>query len=122
MIKSYPLYIGNKLNGEKCINCGHIRFPRMGYCNICQSTNLTDFLIGPNGLLMSFTIAFKKPLVGNINPPYPYAVARFPTENGKSIDIFGLVISKEPFEDVKINKGVELVSDKLLVKFKMEDV
>jgi uncharacterized OB-fold protein len=122
MIKSYPLYKGNKLNGEKCNNCGHIRFPRMGYCNKCQSANVSEFLIGPQGLLMSFTIAFKKPLVGNINPPYPYAVARFPTKNGNHIDIFGLIVSKEPFEEIKINKGVEVVSDKLLVKFKMEGV
>jgi uncharacterized OB-fold protein len=119
-MNSYPLYKGNKLNGGKCEDCGHVRFPRMDYCNKCQSTNISEYLIGPEGKLMSYTISYRKPMVGNIKPPYPYAVARFPTENGNHVDVFGMIAAKEPFENVKINENVVLKRHNLLVKFKME--
>lgn len=118
-MKRHSLFIGNKLNACKCDDCGNIRFPRMDYCNKCQSTKISEFLVGPKGKLMSYTISFSKPMVGTIKPPYPYAVAKFSTENGKSIDVIGTILSKEPFDDIKINGDVTLVSDKILVKFKM---
>ena len=118
-MKRHPLFIEGKLNAGKCKDCGYIRFPRMDYCNKCQSTNISDYLVGPKGKLMSYTISFSKPMVGGLKPPYPYAVARFDTENENHIDVFGAILSKEPFDDIEINRDVTLVSDKLLVKFKM---
>lgn len=120
-MKRHPIFIGDRLNASKCNDCGNIRFPRMAYCNICQSTNVSEYLIGPKGKLMSYTISYTKPLIGRIKPPYPYAVARFPTENVNYIDVFGAIDSQEPFNDIKINGLVKLIPDKLLVKFKMEE-
>jgi uncharacterized OB-fold protein len=91
----------------------------MDYCDKCQSTNISNFPVGPNGKLMSYTISYSKPMVGGLKPPYPYAVARFETEQGNHIDVFGAILSKEPFDDIEINSDVTLVSDRLLVKFKM---
>lgn len=120
-MKRQPIFIGDKLNASKCNDCGSIRFPRMDYCYKCQSTNISEYLIGPKGKLMSYTISYTKPLVGRIRPPYPYAVVRFSTENGNHIDVFGAIDSQEPFDDIKINGSVKLIHDKLLVKFKMEE-
>ena len=118
-MKRQPLFIEGKLNAGKCNDCGHIRFPRMDYCDKCQSNNMSNFPVGPNGKLMSYTISYNKPMVGGLKPPYPYAVARFETEQGNHIDVFGAILSKEPFDDIEINSDVTLVSDRLLVKFKM---
>lgn len=117
-MKRQPLFIGDQLNAAKCNDCGNIRFPWMDYCYKCQSTNISEYLVGPIGKLMSYTISYSKPYVGRIKPPYAYAVARFPTDNGY-IDVFGAIDSQEPFDDIKINGSVKLIPDKLLIKFKM---
>ncbi|TFG22991.1 MAG: hypothetical protein EU529_08725 [Promethearchaeota archaeon] len=119
-MKREPLFIDGKLNAGKCNDCGVVRFPRRDYCNYCQSTNISEYLLGPQGKLETFTISYMKPMIGRMKPPYPYGVAIFLTDDGQKIHVIGLIDSQEPFEDVKIDKGLILIEDKLLIKFKME--
>jgi len=119
-MKRHPLFIDGKLNAGKCDDCGIVRFPRRDYCNYCQSTNISEYLLGPKGKLETYTISYRKPMIGRIKPPYPYGVAIFLTDNGQKIHVIGLIDSQEPFEDVKFDKELSLVEDKLFIKFKME--
>ena len=113
------LFIDGKLNGVKCNNCGHIRFPFMDYCNKCQSINISNYPIGPKGKLMSYTISYIKPMLGKFKPPYAYGVSRFLVEGNEPIDIMGVIKPDTPFEDIKINGEIEIVEDKVFVMFKM---
>jgi len=113
------LFIEGKLNAVKCNDCGHIRFPFMDYCNKCQSTKVDSYLLGPKGKLMSYTISYIRPMLGNFKPPYAYGVSRFLAEGDKSIDIMGIIQPGTPFEDIKIDGTIEIVEDKVFVVFKM---
>ena len=116
------LFIDGKLNGVKCNNCGHIRFPFMDYCNKCQSTNVSSYPIGPKGKLMSYTISYTRPMMGKFKAPYAYGVSRFLVDEGKYVDVLGVIKPETPFEKIKINDEIELIEDKLFVIFKMVGV
>ena len=118
--KKIKLVYEDKLNCVVCNDCGNISFPSKDYCDRCQSLNVSQLLLGPNGKLMSYTISSLAPLIGNVKIPYPYGVARFFNEEGKFIDVLGLIDSKAPFNDVEINKDVHLLRSKMFIKFKME--
>lgn len=113
------LVIDDKLRAVKCNNCGHVRFPFREFCNKCQSTDVLEFPVGPKGKLMSYTISNSRPFIGRIKPPYAYGVARFPTEKGESIDIFGLVKTETSLDEIKIDGDVKVAPDKVYVAFKM---
>jgi uncharacterized OB-fold protein len=116
------IYIDGKLNGVKCNDCGHIRFPFMNYCNKCQSENVSSYLIGPKGKLMSYTISYTRPMMGKFKAPYAYGVSRFSVNDGKQVDVLGIIKPGTPFEKIKINDETELIEDKIFVIFKMVGV
>ncbi|MFX1444528.1 MAG: Zn-ribbon domain-containing OB-fold protein, partial [Promethearchaeota archaeon] len=55
-----PRLIENKLNAIKCNKCGNIRYPARTYCNKCQGTDFSSILIGPKGIIQTFTTSYKK--------------------------------------------------------------
>jgi uncharacterized OB-fold protein len=68
---------------------------------------------------MSYTSSYTQPVIGYIKVPYAYGVARFFNEDGRFIDVLGVIDSKKPFNDIEINKDVQLLRSRVFVKFKM---
>ena len=119
--KKNKLVFDEKLNCVVCKDCRNISFPYKNYCDKCQSKNVAQLLLGPKGKLISYTISYMEPLLGNVKVPYPYGVARFFYEEGGShIDVLGLIDSKAPFKDVEINKDIRLLPSQMFIKWKME--
>ena len=118
--KKNKLMFDEKLNCIVCNDCRNIIFPPKDYCDKCQSSNVSQLLLGPIGKLMSYTISYIAPLVGNVKVPYPYGVARFFNEEGGFIDVLGLIDSKAPFKDIEIDKDIRLLRSRMYLKFKME--
>ncbi len=118
--KKNKLIFDEKLNCIVCNDCRNISFPPKDYCDRCQSLNVSQLLLGPKGKLMSYTISYIAPLIGNVKVPYPYGVARFFNEEGGFIDVLGLIDSKAPFNDIEIDKDIHLLRSRMYVKFKME--
>ena len=111
-----PRLIGNKLNAVKCNNCGHIRFPPRSYCNKCQSTDLSSILIGPRGIIRTYTTTYKKK---ETDKQRIFGVAELFTEDRKdSIGLNG-TFDTENFDEVKIGKEVELLPNEKYNIFKI---
>ena len=117
--KKSKLVFDDKLNCVVCNDCKNISFPSKDYCDRCQSLNVSQLLLGSKWKLMSYTISYIQPVIGYIKVPYPYGVARFFNEDGGFIDVLGVIDSKKPFNDIEINKDVQLLRSRVFVKFKM---
>ena len=118
--KKIKLVYDEKLNCVACNDCKNISFPSKDYCDRCQSPNVSQLLLSSKGKLMSYTTSNMQPLIGGIKLPYPYGVARFFNEDGGFIDVLGVIDSKKPFNDIEINKDIQLLRNKMFIKFKME--
>jgi len=111
-----PRLIGNKLNAVKCNNCGHIRFPPRNYCNKCQSSDLSSILIGPEGIITTYTTTYKKK---ETDEQRIFGVVELFTEDGKdSIGLNGTFDTGD-FDEVKIGKRVELLPEEKYNMFKI---
>ena len=111
-----PRLIGNKLNAVKCNNCGHIRFPPRTYCNKCQGTDFSSILIGPKGVIVTYSTTYKKK---EKDKQRIFGIAQLFTEDGK--DSFNLsgTFDTENFDDVKIGKRIELLPNEKYNMFKI---
>ena len=111
-----PSIIGNKINAVKCNNCGSIRYPARTYCKKCQSTDLSQILIGPKGEVVTYSTTYKK---RPKDKQRIFGIVRLFTEDGK--DSFGLsgTFDTENFDEVKIGKKVELLPNDKYTLFKI---
>ena len=111
-----PLLIGNKINAVKCDNCGHIRFPPRTYCNKCQGTDFSSILIGPVGVILTYTTTYKKKAK---DKQRIFGFVQLFTEDGK--DSFNLsgTFDTENVNDVKIGKKIELLPNEKYTMFKI---
>lgn len=111
-----PRLIGNKLNAVKCNNCGNIRFPPRTYCNKCQGTDFSTILIGPKGVIVTYSTTYKK---REKDKQRIFGVAQLFTEDGK--DSFNLsgTFDTENFDEVKIGKKIELLPNEKYNMFKI---
>ena len=111
-----PRLIGNKVNAVKCNNCGHIRFPPRTYCNKCQGTDFSSILIGPKGVVGTYSTTYKKKPK---DKQRIFGIVQLFTEDGKdSIDLSG-TFDTENFNDVKIGKKIELLPNEKYTMFKI---
>ncbi len=114
-----PKLIGNKLNAVKCNTCGHIRFPPRTYCNKCQGTDFSSILIGPEGVVATYSTIYKKKPK---DKQRIFGIAQLFTEDGKNSFNLSGTFDTENFEDVKIGKKIELLPNEKYNIFKiMED-
>ncbi len=114
-----PKLIGNKLNAVKCNTCGHIRFPPRTYCNKCQGTDFSSILIGPEGIVATYSTTYKKKPK---DKQRIFGIAQLFTEDGKNSFNLSGTFDTENFEDVKIGKKIELLPNEKYNIFKiMED-
>ena len=111
-----PRLIENKLNAVKCNNCGNIRYPARTYCNKCQGTDFSSILIGPKGVIRTYTSTYVKK---KKDKQRILGLVELFSEDGK--DSFGLMgtFDTENFDDVKIGKEVELLPNEKNTMFKI---
>ncbi len=111
-----PRLIGNKINAVKCNNCGNIRYPARSYCNKCQGTDFSSILIGPKGVIQTYTSTYVKK---KRDKKRVFGLVKLLSDDGK--DSFGLSGSfdTENPEDVKIGKEVELIPNDKFTVFKI---
>ena len=111
-----PMLIGNKINAVKCDNCGHIRFPPRTYCNKCQGTDFSSVLIGPLGVILTYTTTYKKKAK---DKQRIFGYVQLFTEDGT--DSFNLsgTFDTENVNDVKIGKKIELLPNEKYAMFKI---
>ncbi|MHA1269350.1 MAG: Zn-ribbon domain-containing OB-fold protein [Candidatus Helarchaeota archaeon] len=109
---------GIRLVGAKCKKCSKIMFPWQEYCSNCQSTDLERIIFSKTGKLLTYTVSYIRPLVGRIKPPYAYGVVELP----EGLNIFTILESKEPFDDLVIDSEVEVVLDEKENYFKFKSV
>ncbi len=111
-----PRLIGNKINAVKCNNCGNIRYPARSYCNKCQGTDFSSVLIGPKGVIQTYSSTYVKK---KRDKKRIFGLVQLFSEDAK--DSFGLsgTFDTENSEDVKIGKEVELIADDKFTIFKI---
>ncbi len=114
-----PKLVGNKLNAVKCNTCGHIRYPARTYCNKCQGTDFSSILIGPKGVVATYSTTYKKKLN---DKQRIFGVVQLFTEDGEDSFILSGTFDTENYDDVKIGKKIELLPNDKYNSFKiMED-
>lgn len=101
-----PRLVGNKLNAVKCNTCGHIRYPPRTYCNKCQGTDFSSILIGPKGVVATYSTTYKKK---PSDKQRIFGVAQLFTEDGEDSFILSGTFDTENYDDVKIGKKIELL-------------
>ena len=101
-----PSLVGNKINAVKCNNCGHIRYPPRTYCNKCQGTDLSPILLGPKGVITTFTSSYKRKAT---DQQRFFGNVRLFSEDGKDSIGFGGAFDVKSLEELKIGQKVELV-------------
>ena len=114
-----PKLVGNKLNAVKCNTCGHIRYPARTYCNKCQGTDFSSILIGPKGVVATYSTTYKKKLN---DKQRIFGVVQLFTEDGEDSFILSGTFDTENYDDVKIGKKIELLpNDKYNIFKILED-
>jgi uncharacterized OB-fold protein len=111
-----PRLIGNKLNAVKCNDCGNIRFPPRTYCNKCQGTNFSRILIGPKGIIQTYSSTYKKK---GRDKQRIFGIAKLFTEDDK--DSFNLsgTFDVENINELEIGKQIELLPNEKYNIFKL---
>lgn len=111
-----PRLIENKLNAVKCNNCGNIRYPARTYCNKCQGTDFSSILIGPKGVIQTYTTTYQKK---KRDKKRIFGLVKLVSEDGK--DSFNLMgtFDTENFDEVKIGTEVELLPNEKNTLFKI---
>ncbi len=111
-----PMLVGNKINAVKCNKCENIRFPVRNYCNKCQGTDFSSILIGPIGVVVSYSTTYKKKPK---DKQRIFGIVQLFTEDGNdSINLSG-TFDTENFDDVKIGKKIELLPNEKYTVFKI---
>lgn len=102
---------GPRLLGSQCQDCGEVFFParQNGVCGWCQSDNLREILLGPNGEIYSVTVVMQRPPV-YYHGEVPYAVGF--VELPQRVMVESLFTGCDP-EDLSIGMKVKLVIDEL---------
>lgn len=111
-----PRLIGNKLNAVKCNDCGNIRFPPRTYCNKCQGTDFSSILIGPKGIIQTYSSTYKK---REKDKQRIFGIAKLFTEDGK--DSFNLsgTFDVENINELEIGMKIKLLPNEKYNMFKL---
>jgi uncharacterized OB-fold protein len=111
-----PALVGNKINAVKCNKCGSIRYPARTYCKNCQSMDLSPILIGPKGVILTYSTTYKK---RPKDKQRIFGLVKLFTDDEKDSYILSGTFYTENFEDVKIGKRVELLPNDKYILFKI---
>ncbi len=114
-----PARVDNKINAVKCNNCGNIRYPQRTYCNRCQGTDFSPILLGPEGVVITYTSTYKKKAT---DKQRVFGSARLFSDDGKdSIGVSG-TFDVESIVDISIGDKVKLdPNDKYNIFKKVEE-
>lgn len=113
----------HELRMQKCLQCGHIRFPISVICPKCHSMEAEWAKLSGKGTIYSFTI-YRVPYHPAFKDDIPYVVAIIQLDEGPRLEsnIIGCRV-----EDVRIEMPVEVAFDDVtsevtLPKFRPSDV
>ncbi len=113
----------HELRMQKCLQCGHIRFPISVICPKCHSMEAEWAKLSGKGTIYSFTI-YRVPYHPAFKDDIPYVVAIIQLDEGPRLEsnIIGCRV-----EDVRIEMPVEVAFDDVtsevtLPKFRPADV
>lgn len=113
----------HELRMQKCLQCGHIRFPISVICPKCHSMEAEWARLSGKGTIYSFTI-YRVPYHPAFKDDIPYVVAIIQLDEGPRLEsnIIGCRV-----EDVRIEMPVEVAFDDVtsevtLPKFRPSDV
>ncbi len=114
-----PARVDNKINAVKCNNCGNIRYPPRTYCNRCQGTDFSPILLGPEGVVITYTSTYKKKAT---DKQRIFGSARLFSDDGKdSIGVSG-TFDVESINDISIGDKIKLdPNDKYNIFKKVEE-
>lgn len=105
---------GPRLIGTRCRACGTPHFPRSPVCRnpACNSADVEDAHLGPNGTLWSFTIQhYKPPAPMRFDDPFvPYGIGLVDLPEG--LRVLTMMSAPDPAK-LKIGMPVELVIEAL---------
>lgn len=97
-----------RLEGVRCVDCGHLMFPARMLCPTCRSRNLVPHRFDGKGDVYSFSTVYQAPAGFEGQAPYILAVVRL--EEGPMVT--AQLTDLAP-EDVYIGMKVEMVTRKL---------
>ena len=113
---------GARLLGTRCTVCGTHYFPRTARCTNpkCRSASVEDALLGPKGVLFSYTVQhYAPPAPFRYDEPFqPYGVGLVELEQGLRV----VALLKLDPASIRIGMPLELVIDRLATDDKGRDV
>jgi len=63
-----------KIEGYRCLNCGHKRIDIMEFCPVCHNSNLQKVEFSNSGSVLTYTIQFVAPEQYMNEVPYAWAI------------------------------------------------
>lgn len=100
------------LLGSRCAACGEVYFPKKMnmICTCCQSTALSDIILGSTGIVFTHTTVMMRPPGGYYRGKVPYRIGV--VELSESVYVDTLFTDGDD-DKIKIGAAVELVIEKL---------
>jgi len=94
-----------RLEASKCQNCGYIAFPPRLICPECRSQSFLNFVLKPEGKILTYTIIHVAADAFATQTPFPVAII----ETSDGARLTAQVVDCKP-EDVSIGQEVKLVT------------
>ncbi len=102
-----------RLIGSRCSSCGTHYFPRSLGCRNpqCHDKAIGDALLGPYGILYSYTVQiYRPPALFRMEPWEPYAIGM--VELPQALRVMGMLTGC-PMDAIRIGMAVELTVETL---------
>jgi uncharacterized protein len=104
---------GTRLIGTHCTSCGAHYFPKSLSCRNpqCRDKAIEDTLLGPCGILYSFTVQiYRPPALFRMDPWEPYAIGLVELPEG--LRVMGMLTGC-PLDSIRIGMAMELTVEAL---------
>ncbi len=97
------------LIGSRCNVCGEVVFPKQTGCPNCCSDDVEETLLGPEGILFSFTNV-NHPVPEGYKGPIPFGVGLIDLPQGARVEAH---LTEHNPERLKVGMDMMLIIDKL---------
>lgn len=98
-----------ELRFQRCIDCGHFRFPPLSGCRDCGGTRAEWVPVSGRGRVFSYTIVVH-PAIPQISEDVPYNVVVVEFDDAPGARMISNVLDVEP-DEVQIGMELELAWD-----------
>ena len=112
---------GPRLIGSRCPACGSLAFPQADYChNPGCGERAQEALLGPTGVIWSYTVLHYPPPEAFQVADVPYAVAQVDLDEG--IRVSGMVSAAGDLDSIEVGMPVDLVIERVRTNQAGQDV